>query len=80
MSLVMSVAEIIAAALKLDPKTRWRVIEKIADSLEEDRIPVEDVEALWLEEAARRARELREGKADEIPGDEVMARARALLG
>jgi predicted nucleic acid-binding protein len=63
MSLVMSVAEIIAAALKLDPKTRWRVIEKIADSLEEDRIPVEDVEALWLEEAARRARELREGKA-----------------
>jgi Putative addiction module component len=84
MSLVMSVEEIveeiIEAALKLDPKTRWRVVEKIAASLEEDRILVEDAEALWLEEAARRARELREGKADEIPGDEVMARARALLG
>ena len=77
---VMSVEEIIEAALKLDPKTRWRVVEKIAASLEEEPIPEENAEALWLEEAARRARELREGKADEVPGDEVMARARALLG
>ena len=76
----MSVEEIIEAALKLDPKTRWRVVEKIAASLEEDGIPVEDAEALWLEEAARRARDLREGRADEIPGDEVMARARERLG
>ncbi len=80
MSFVMSVEEIIEAALKLDPKTRWRVVEKIAASLEEEQIPEADTEALWLEEAARRARELREGKADEIPGDEVLARARALLG
>ena len=76
----MSVEEIIEAALKLDPKTRWRVVEKIAASFEEEQIPEENAEALCLEEAARRARELREWKADEIPGDEVMARARSLLG
>lgn len=74
-----SVEEIIEAAPTLDPKTRWRVVETIAANLEEDRIPVEDAEALWLEEEARRARDLREGKSDEIPSDEVMARGRERL-
>ena len=76
----MSIEEIVEAALKLDAQTRWQVVERIAASFKEEEIPEEQAEAMWLEEAAHRARELREGKAQEIPGDEVMARARALLG
>lgn len=76
----MSIEEIVEAALKLDAQTRWQVVERIAASFREEEIPEEKAESLWLEEAVERARELREGKALEIPGDEVMARARALLG
>ena len=76
----MSIDEIVEAALKLDAQTRWQVVERSAASFKEEEIPEEKAEALWLEEAVERARELREGKAQEIPGDEVMARARALLG
>ena len=78
MSLVMSVEEIIEAALKLDPKTRWQVVEKIAASLQEEEIPEAEAAALWLKEAERRAVELDEGKVKAIPGDVVMARLRAL--
>ncbi len=38
-----------------------------------------DVEPLWSEEACRRAHEIIDGTAEEIPGDVVMAQARALL-
>jgi len=57
MSFVISVEEIVEAALKLDPQTRRQVLERIAASLQEEEIPEEKAEALWLEEAARRARE-----------------------
>jgi hypothetical protein len=76
----MSIEEIVEAALKLDAQTRWNVVERIAASFREEEIPEEKAESLWLEEAVQRARELREGKGQEIRGDEVMARARALLG
>ncbi len=39
----------------------------------------EDVEKAWLEEAERRYKELKEGKAELIPAEEVFAKARARL-
>ena len=39
----------------------------------------EDVEKVWLEEAERRYKELKEGKAELIPAEEVFSKARARL-
>lgn len=72
MNLVTNVDEIVAAALKLDPVARRAVIEKIAATLDEPPDP-------WLEEATRRAREMREGQVEEVSLDEAMKGARALL-
>jgi putative addiction module component (TIGR02574 family) len=39
----------------------------------------EDVEKAWLEEAERRRKELKEGKVEPVPAEEVFARARVRL-
>jgi len=39
----------------------------------------EDVEKTWLEEAERRYKQLKEGKVELIPAEEVFAQARARL-
>ena len=39
----------------------------------------EDVEKAWLEEAARRYKDLKEGEVDLTPAEEVFTRARARL-
>ena len=78
MGLVMSVEEIVEAALKLDPKTRRELVEKIAASLKAEEIPEMVAAELWVAEAERRASELDGGAAQAIPADAVMARLRAL--
>jgi putative addiction module component (TIGR02574 family) len=67
----MKLAELEAEALKLDPQDRARLAERLLGSLEE--LPEAEVEALWLDEAERRDREVTEGRLKLIPGDEVLA-------
>ena len=75
--LYMSAEEILAAVLALDPKTRAEVAHQIIASLDE--LSDEENERLWAEESDRRVKELREGRAKEIPGKQVLADARSLL-
>lgn len=70
---VTNVDEIVAAALKLDSSHRRVVLERIAETLDETPDP-------WLEEATLRAREMREGLVEEIPLEDAMRDAQALLG
>ena len=74
---VMTAEEIVAAALKLDQKKRAEVVERLLGSLEQ--LTEADWERAWVEEVERRLADLREGKVKAIPGEEVFARARALL-
>lgn len=76
----MTVKEIATAAMKLDSKKRARLAARLIESLrkEEEKLSPEEWERLWAEEAERRLEELRQGKAREIPSEEVFARARAL--
>lgn len=69
--------DVLAAALSLDRKERAELAHRLIVSLDE--LSDEENERLWAEEADRRVRELREGRAKEIPGNQVMADARALL-
>ncbi len=68
MDLVTNPDEIVAAALALDPAVRQVVLDRIAATLDR-----------WLEEATSRAREMREGLVEEIPLEQAMKDARALL-
>jgi len=76
----MTAKEIVFAALKLDKKERAELAHKLIVSLDEEMegLPDAEWEAAWVAEAERRLKDLREGKAKEIPADEVFARARAL--
>lgn len=64
-------------ALHLPLPARAALARRLLASLES---PNEsELEALWLDEAARRARQIDGNEVRPIPGDTVEARARALL-
>jgi putative addiction module component (TIGR02574 family) len=66
-----------SAALKLSPKARARLAERLISSLDDHADP--DGERLWLEEAERRLDELLSGKVVGISADEVFRKARSSL-
>jgi putative addiction module component (TIGR02574 family) len=64
-------------ALKLSPKARARLAERLVSSLDDHADP--DSERLWLEEAERRLDELLSGKVVGISSDEVFRKGRSSL-
>lgn len=73
--------EILRAALDLPPKERIAVARELAKSVsfsEGEDLPDAEWNALWGEEALRRLGEIENGTVKTIPGDEVMARVRAI--
>ena len=63
--------------LGLPVSSRALLAKKLIESLDETETP--DAEALWLEVAKRRAKELEEGVVQGIPAEEVMRRVREIL-
>lgn len=64
-------------ALALPVHERTKLIERLLDSL--DSLPVQESEALWLDVAQRRAREIDEGKVQLLTPDELERRVQARL-
>ena len=64
-------------ALSLSAKERARLAQELLDSI--DNLAPQEVEALWLDLAERRAAEIDSGSAALVSGEEVMEKARALL-
>ena len=62
---------------KLTPKQKAELARTLIDSLDEDLD--EDVEQLWLDEAAQRYEAYRRGEMSSRPAVEVFARVRARL-
>ena len=62
---------------KLSPKQKAELARTLIDSLDEDLD--DDVEQLWLDEAARRYEAYRRGEMSSRPAAEVFTRARARL-
>jgi len=73
----MSIDEIEAEALKLDPKARARLAGRLLESLEE--LSEAENQQVWAEEAHRRDAELDADPAAEIDGDQVFRESRAKL-
>ncbi len=71
----MSVDELKAEVLRLDPEARADLARELLASL--DGLSEAEVEKLWIDEAIRREEELDSGAAHASPADEVLNRARA---
>ena len=64
-------------ALKLSRRERARLAQRLISSLDHQRDA--DTDKLWRQEAERRLGELKSGKVDGIPAEQVMKRARSTL-
>jgi len=73
----MSLKEIETEIKKLDLKERAELAKWIVESL--DDLSESEIEALWAEEAERRLDEMERGQVTEIPAEEVLRRARAVI-
>jgi hypothetical protein len=73
----MTIDELKVAARQLSPVERADLASDLLRSL--DTLSEAEIEHLWLEEASRRDAEIDAGTARLIPGDEVIADARARL-
>jgi broad specificity phosphatase PhoE len=73
----MSIEEIEAEALKLDPQARARLAEKLLESLET--LSEQENETLWAEEAGRRDADWDSASGSARPAADVLRDARAKL-
>lgn len=73
----MSIEELEAAALKLAPKDRAQLAERLLDSLE--CLSAEESALLWAEEAQRRSDAIDSGSLSSRSGEDVFRSARARL-
>jgi putative addiction module component (TIGR02574 family) len=73
--------DLINAALALDPKSRAQLTHRLIESLDEpgERLSAAEWEAAWEAEAERRLAEMREGKLQGAPSEQVFARGRARI-
>ena len=73
----MNVETICHEALSLPPQERAQLAEQLLSSL--DALTETEIEQLWLQEAAHRAKEMDKGVVQRIPADVVDQEALALL-
>ena len=73
----MTAIDLESEVLKLSPKERARIAQRLLESLEAP--SQEEIESLWLDEAERRDRALDDDPGRAIPADEVLREARARL-
>ncbi len=71
----MSIEEVEREALNLAPDARAKLAHDLVLSLSQ--MDEQEIEALWLAEAARRDQEMDEGRVRGTSGSEVFARIRA---
>ena len=64
-------------ALSLSAEERARLARELLDSI--DNLTPAELEALWLDEAVRRAKDIDSGAAVLVAGEEVAKKARALV-
>ena len=72
----MNLQRIENEALHLPKKERVQLIQRLVLSLESP--SAEELTSDWLVEAQRRAMELDNGSVQNVPGDEVLSKARTL--
>jgi putative addiction module component (TIGR02574 family) len=70
--------ELTREVMELPVAARATLADQLAESL--DFAEPDDIQRLWAKEAIRRRDEIRSGAVKAIPGDEVIAEVRRLVG
>lgn len=74
----MTLEQIVSESRQLPREQLVELVDRLTIELHEEPDPAND--AAWAEEVRHRLDEIRSGKVQPIPGEEVMARARKLVG
>ena len=74
----MTLDEISEAAMRLPPASRALLADNLVESLETEEL--DEIQRLWSAEAIRRRDEIRTGQVKPIPGEQVIAEVRRLVG
>ena len=74
----MTLDEITEEAMKLSADSKAMLADKLVESL--DLEGPDEIQRLWSAEAIRRRDEIRSGRVEPIPGEEVLEEVRRLVG
>ena len=74
----LTIDQITTAALQLPVSSRAELAEKLVGSL--DFSENDDMQRAWAAEAIRRRDDVRSGRVQTIPGEQVLAEVRRMLG
>ena len=74
----LTIDQITTEAMQLSVSSRAELAEKLVESLDfsED----DDLQRIWAVEAIRRRDDVRSGRVQTIPGEQVLAEVRQMLG
>lgn len=65
-------------AMQLSATSRVLLADKLVESLESEEL--DEIQRLWIVEAIRRRDEVRSGKVQPVPGEQVLDEVRRLVG
>lgn len=74
----LTLDQITEEAMKLPADSKALLADKLVESLESE--DLDEIQRLWSAEAIRRRDEIRSGKVQPIPGEEVLEEVRRLVG
>ena len=74
----LTLEQLAEEAMRLPVMSRALLADKIVESL--DFSEADEVQKAWAEESVRRRDEVRSGKIKPVPGEEVLAEVRRLVG
>ncbi|HEY3900327.1 MAG TPA: addiction module protein [Chthoniobacter sp.] len=74
----LTVEQLAAEAMQLPAASRAELAERLVESL--DFAGDDQLQKIWTAEAVRRRDEVRDGKVQPIPGEEVIAEVRRMVG
>ena len=76
--MALTLEQLAEEAMKLPADSRVVLADRIVESL--DLAAPDAIQRLWAAEAVRRRDEVRSGRVNPIPGEEVIAEVRRLVG
>jgi putative addiction module component (TIGR02574 family) len=76
--MALTLEQLTAEAMRLPIESRALLADRLVESL--DSPELEDIQQLWTAEAIRRRDEIRSGRIQSIPGEQVMDEVRRLVG
>ena len=76
--MALTVEQLTEEAMRLPASSRAQLADQLVESL--DAAELDELQQYWAAESVRRRDEVRSGRVKPIPGDEVLAEMRRMVG